>query len=66
MMKMIVAETEAVGLLPLNTVMAEVQDGQLVVLSLVLPFLKVEFGIVRLAHRSLSPLGETFVAYSWM
>ena len=61
MMKMIVAETEAVGLLPLNTVMAEVQDGQLVVLSLVPPFLKVEFGIVRLAHRRLSPLGETFV-----
>ena len=61
MMKMIVAETEAVGLLPLNTVMAEVQDGQLVVLSLVPPFLKVELGIVRLAHRRLSPLGETFV-----
>ena len=25
------------------------------------PFLKVEFGIIRLAHRSLSPLGESFV-----
>ena len=61
MMKMIVAETDAVGLLPLNTVIAEVRAGELVVLSLVPPFLKVEFGIIRLAHRSLSPLGESFV-----
>ena len=61
MMKMIVAETDAVGLLPLNTIMAEVRAGELVVLSLVSPFLKVDFGIIRLAHRSLSPLGETFV-----
>jgi len=61
MMKMIVAETDAVGLLPLNTVIAEVRAGELVVLSLVPPFLKVDFGIIRLAHRSLSPLGESFV-----
>jgi len=61
MMKMIVAETDAVGLLPLNTVIAEVRAGKLVVLSLVPPFLKVAFGIIRLAHRSLSPLGESFV-----
>jgi DNA-binding transcriptional LysR family regulator len=61
MMKMIVAETDAVGLLPLNAVMAEVRAAQLVILSLVPPFLKVDFGIVRLAHRSLSPIGETFV-----
>jgi DNA-binding transcriptional LysR family regulator len=61
MMKMIVAETDAVGLLPLNTVIAEVRAGKLVVLSLVPPFLKVEFGIIRLGHRTLSPLGESFV-----
>jgi DNA-binding transcriptional LysR family regulator len=61
MMKMIAAETDAVGILPLNVVWAEVRSGQLVVLSLVPPFLNVDFGIVRLAHRSLSPLGETFV-----
>ena len=61
MMKMIVAETDAVGLLPLNAVMDEVRAGQLVVLSLVPPFMKIEFGIARLAHRSLSPLAETFV-----
>jgi DNA-binding transcriptional LysR family regulator len=61
MMKMITAETDAVGVLPLNAVMAEVRAGQLVVLSLVPPFMKVDFGIVRLAHRSLSLIGETFV-----
>jgi len=60
-MKMIVAETDAVGLLPLNTVIAEVRADELVVLSLVPPFLKVDFGIIHLAHRSLSPLGESFV-----
>jgi DNA-binding transcriptional LysR family regulator len=61
MMKMIVTETDAVTILPMNVVSAEVRSGQLVVLSLVPPFLQVDFGIVRLAHRSLSPLGETFV-----
>jgi DNA-binding transcriptional LysR family regulator len=61
MMKMITAETDTVGVLPLNAVMAEVRAGQLVVLSLVPPFMKVDFGIVRLAHRSLSLIGETFV-----
>jgi DNA-binding transcriptional LysR family regulator len=61
MMKMITAETDAVGVLPLNAVMAEVRAGHLVVLSLVPPFMKVDFGVVRLAHRSLSLIGETFV-----
>jgi DNA-binding transcriptional LysR family regulator len=61
MMKTIAAETDTVGLLPLNAVMAEVRAGQLVVLSLAPPFLKVDWGIVRLSHRSLSRLGETFV-----
>jgi len=61
MMKMIVAETDAVGVLPLNTVIAEVRAGELVVLPLVSPFLKVDFGVIRLARRSLSPLGESFV-----
>ena len=61
MMKIIVTETDAVGVLPLYTVIAEVRAGKLVVLPLVSPFLKVDFGIIRLAHRSLSPLGESFV-----
>jgi DNA-binding transcriptional LysR family regulator len=61
MMKKIVAETDAVSILPFNVVLAEVRTGQLVVLPLVPPLKKVDFGIVRLAQRSLSPIGETFV-----
>lgn len=57
MMKKIVAETDAVSILPFNVVLAEVRTGQLVVLPLVPPLKKVDFGIVRLAHRSLSPIG---------
>lgn len=60
-MNTIVAGTDTVSLLPLNVVWNEVQAGQLVILSLVPPSMKVDFGIVRLAHRSLSPIGETFV-----
>jgi DNA-binding transcriptional LysR family regulator len=61
MMKTIAAETDVVTLLPLNAAIAEVRAGQLVVLSFAPPFLKVDWGIVRLSHRSLSPLGEIFV-----
>jgi DNA-binding transcriptional LysR family regulator len=61
MMKTIVAETDAISLLPLSAVMAEVQARKLVVLSVVPAFLKVNWGIVRLSHRTLSPLAETFV-----
>ena len=60
MMKSIVARTDAVSLLPLNQVMAEVRSRQLVVLPVV-PWFQSDFGVVRLAHRSLSPVGETFV-----
>ena len=61
MMKKITAKTDAVGLFPLNNVIAEVRAGQLIVFPLALPFLKINWGIVRLSHRTLSPLGETFV-----
>src|ERR1035438_9288271 len=61
MMKMLVTETDTVSVLPLNAVMAEVRTGRLKILSFVPPWLKADFGIVRLAHRSLSPIGETFV-----
>ena len=61
MMKVIVAETDAIGLFPLNAVTDGERPHQLVVLPLSLPFMKVDFGIVRLAHRSLTPLGERFV-----
>jgi DNA-binding transcriptional LysR family regulator len=56
MMKTIIAGTDAVALLPLNQVMAEVRSRQLVVLPVVVPWLQADFAVVRLAHRSLSPL----------
>jgi DNA-binding transcriptional LysR family regulator len=61
MMKRIAAETDAVSLLPLNVVSSELRNGELALLPLVPPSLKVDLVIIRLAHRSLSPLGETFV-----
>jgi len=60
-MKTIIAATDAVSVLPLTTVMAEVRARQLVLLPLVEPCFHSEFGVVRLAHRSLAPIGETFV-----
>ena len=48
-------------MLPLNVVWPEIQTGKLAVLPLAVPAMKVDFGVIRLAHRTLSPLGETFV-----
>jgi DNA-binding transcriptional LysR family regulator len=61
MIKRIAAETDAVGILPLNVVWDELRAGQLAVLPLVSPAMKVDFVLIRLAHLSLSPLGEAFV-----
>jgi DNA-binding transcriptional LysR family regulator len=61
MMKAIVLGTDAVGILPLNSVKAEVLLRQFHVLPLVAPWFHVELGVVRLARRSLSPIGETFL-----
>ncbi|MGD0416146.1 MAG: LysR family transcriptional regulator [Terriglobales bacterium] len=63
MMKTISAGTDAVGLLPLNTVIEEVRDGRLALLSFVAPWMTADWAIVRLSHRTLSPLGETFVRF---
>ena len=61
MMKNISRESDAVAVLPLNLLLDELKTKTLAVLPLVVPMLKPEFGIVRLARRSLSPLGELFV-----
>lgn len=61
MMKTVAAGTDAVAIVPLNSVVAEVASGELAVLPFVSPALRPNFAIVRLAHRSLSPLGESFV-----
>jgi DNA-binding transcriptional LysR family regulator len=61
MMKSIVARTDAITVLPLNVVMPEVVSRKLVVLPFPVPLFHSALGIVRMAHRSLSPVGETFV-----
>jgi DNA-binding transcriptional LysR family regulator len=61
MMKMLAAETDAVSVLPLNAIMTEVRNGQLKILSFVPQWMKANFGILRLVHRRLSPVGETFL-----
>jgi DNA-binding transcriptional LysR family regulator len=60
MMKNVARNSDAVTLLPLNVIADEVERGELAAIP-GLPWMRVAFGIVRLAHRSLSPLGETFV-----
>ena len=62
MMKTIVLESDAVALLPLNVVADEIQRGGLVAIPGP-PWMGAAFGIVHLAHRSLSPLAETFVRF---
>ena len=61
MMKNIVQESDAVALLPLNLLLPDLDAKAIAVLPVVLPVLQGEFGIVRLARRSLSPLGDLFV-----
>lgn len=61
MMKNIAQQSDAVALLPLNMLLPDLAAKTIAVLPLVVPMLKPEFGIVRLARRSLSPLGELFV-----
>ena len=60
MMKTIVRGSDAVAIMPLNLVCDEVEHGVLVAIPGP-EWLRGNFAIVRLAHRSLSPLGETFV-----
>lgn len=60
MMKTIAMETDAIAILPLRLVSEEIKAGTL----RAVPgpaWLKSNFGIARLAHRSVSPLGEEFV-----
>jgi DNA-binding transcriptional LysR family regulator len=61
MIKNIVQTSDAVTILPLNTFFAELEAKTLVALPSFQPLLQTESVIVRLARRSLSPLGELFV-----
>jgi DNA-binding transcriptional LysR family regulator len=60
MMKTVALESDAVALLPLNVMAGELERGDLVAMPAP-DWVRANFAIVRLAHRSLSPLGETFV-----
>lgn len=60
MMKTVALESDAVALLPLNVMADELERGDLVAVPAP-DWVRANFAIVRLAHRSLSPLGETFV-----
>jgi DNA-binding transcriptional LysR family regulator len=60
MMKIIATESDAVTVLPLHLVIDEVERGELVAIPAP-DWFRGNFGIAYLAHRSLSPLGETFV-----
>jgi DNA-binding transcriptional LysR family regulator len=56
----IVAGSDSVGLLPLSLIGVPGEVPRLEVLPLVEPWLHGEFAVIRLASRSLSPLGEEF------
>ncbi len=60
MMKTVALESDAVAILPLNVMADELERGDLVAIPAP-DWVRANFAIVRLAHRSLSPLGETFV-----
>jgi DNA-binding transcriptional LysR family regulator len=60
MTKDIVLKSDAVAMMPLGEVIREIDRGELVAIP-GKPWMQGTFGVVHLAHRSLSPLGETFV-----
>jgi DNA-binding transcriptional LysR family regulator len=57
MIRTIVSESDAVGILPLNVLLPEVNAGALAALPFMEPWAKPSFSIVRLKSRILSPLG---------
>ena len=61
MIKNIAQESDAVAVLPLNVVLPDLEAKTMAIVPVVPPMLQVDFSIVRLARRSLSPLGELFV-----
>ncbi len=61
MIRTIVSESDAVGILPLNVLLPEVEAGVLAVLPFLEPWAKPSFSIVRLKSRILSPLGAELI-----
>lgn len=61
MMCSTVASSDAFTFLPLQLALSHVDAGKLSILPLALPWLKITFSVMHLAHRPLSPLGDAFV-----
>ena len=64
MMRNIAQESDAVAMLPLAVLLPDLKTKAMAILPVAFPVLNTEFGIVRLARRSLSPLGGLFVLNS--
>ena len=63
MMKAIVADSDAIGLMPMSLVAGEIADGELVALPVEAPWLGRTFAIIEIEARSLSPSAEQFLRY---
>lgn len=61
MMKTIVAESDAVGLMPMSLVAREIASGALAALPIEAPWLGRSFAVIELEDRSLSPSAERFL-----
>jgi DNA-binding transcriptional LysR family regulator len=64
MMKAIVAESDAIGLMPMSLITREIADGSLVALPIEAPWLGRTFAIIELEDRSLSPSAEQFLRFA--
>ncbi len=62
-LKTIVAESDAVGLFTLTSVLRDVTEGQLSVVNRVEPWLQTNFGVVWPRRRVLSPSARTFIEH---
>ncbi|MFN5495217.1 MAG: LysR family transcriptional regulator [bacterium] len=63
MMKAIVAESEAIGLMPMSLIAREVAEGSLVALPIEAPWLGRTFAIIEIEDRTPSPSAEQFLRY---
>ena len=63
LMTAIVAESDAIGLMPMSLIAREVADGSLVALPTEAPWLGRAFAIIELEDRSLSPSAEQFLRF---
>jgi DNA-binding transcriptional LysR family regulator len=58
-----VAESDAIGLMPMSLIAREIAEGSLVALPIEAPWLGRTFAIIELEDRSLSPSAEQFLRF---